>query len=610
MSKAHLVVDGLEVSFGSGPDRIRAVRDVSFEVGPGECLALIGESGSGKSVTARTLMGLTGDRATVTAGQLSFGGEDLRDLDETRWRALRGRRIALVLQDAMVALDPLRRTGAEIAETLRTHTTAGRSEIDSRVLSLLAEVGVPEPRRRARQYPHELSGGLRQRALIASAVAAGPELLLADEPTTALDATVQAQVLDLLRELRAGGMSMLLISHDLTVVSRLADRVAVMYGGRIVERGPAEQILRDPRHPYTRALLAAVPTGDSRGSRLSVAAPARPPAGPDGCPYAARCPLADALCVREMPAPTDIGGAHDFRCWHPGTVIRAAAPAPAPAPARDKGPGRALLEVDGLVKRYRSAGGWHDAVRDVSFTLRAGEVLGVVGESGSGKTTTGRIVLGLTRPDSGSVRFDGQPWSDVPERVRRPRRHRIQPVYQDALGSFDPRPTVERILGEAIASAGVPRGPGRRARTLELLDQVGLAENVLRRRPRELSGGQRQRVGIARALATEPEVLICDEPVSALDVSIQAQILDLLTTLQHELGVAMLFISHDLGVIHHLSDRILVMKDGRIVEEGEASRVFSQPEDPYTSELLAATVVRADDPDSSAHHGRVVSLPG
>ncbi|MQY20193.1 ABC transporter ATP-binding protein [Nocardia macrotermitis] len=598
-TEPQLIVDGLEVVFGSGPSRVHAVRDVSFEVRAGECLAVIGESGSGKSVTARTLMGLTGDDATVTARRLEFEHTDLLALDEPGWRALRGRRIALVLQDAMVALDPLRRTGTEIAEPLRIHAVPRRGSLDDAVTALLTDVGVPEPERRARQYPHELSGGLRQRALIASAIAAGPDLLLADEPTTALDATVAAQVLDLLRDLRAGGMSILLISHDLTVVSRSADRVAVMFGGRIVEYGPAQRILREPRHPYTRALLAAVPTGDSRGHYLSGSrSGAATESG--GCPYAARCPHADEQCVRELPTLTADSGenpdgpAHEVRCWHPDAVVAVPLRVPSPAPA--DAPTRTLLEVDAVGKTYRvPGGGRHHAVRDVSFQLRAGEVLGVVGESGSGKTTTGRIVLGLTRPDTGAVRFDGLAWSDLREHRRRPHRRRIQAIYQDALGSFDPRLTVAGILGAAVARGGVPRGPARRARALELLDQVGLAATVLDRRPRELSGGQRQRVGIARALAPGPEILVCDEPVSALDVSVQAQILDLLTVLQHELGVAMLFISHDLGVIHHLSDRILVMKDGRIVEEGTATSVFADPRDPYTRQLLAATAVRPDD---------------
>ncbi|MRH93113.1 dipeptide ABC transporter ATP-binding protein [Nocardia sp. SYP-A9097] len=588
MSGTLLEVEGLNVSFGTGADRTRVVHDVSFDVAPGECLALIGESGSGKSVTARSLMGLAGTGATVTAARLNFAGSDLRDLDESGWRT---------------------------------------------VLELLAGVGVPEPARRARQYPHELSGGLRQRALIASAIAADPILLLADEPTTALDATVAARVLDLLRELRAGGMSILLISHDLTVVSRLADRVAVMYGGRIVEHGAAEQILRAPHHPYTRALLAAVPTGRSRGTRLSIDAPPGPAPEPDGCPYTARCPHVTEECVRTLPEATETVAGHAFVCWHPTDTRSPDAPdatveptgtrsepivdtRPAEA-AQTRPAARTLLEVDRISKRYRlPGGGWHDAVREVSFRLAAGEVLGVVGESGSGKTTTGRIVLGLTQPDSGTVRFDGRPWSHARERDRRPLRHRMQPIHQDALGSFDPRLSVARILAEATAQVGVPRGRPRLTRMRELLDQVGLPAAVLDRRPRELSGGQRQRVGIARALAARPEVLVCDEPVSALDVSIQAQILDLLSDLRYELGVAMVFISHDLGVIHHLSDRILVMKDGRVVEEGAATRVFAQPNDPYTRELLAAVTVRPGDHAavrpvaSSEHADRALSIPG
>ncbi|HVV11356.1 ABC transporter ATP-binding protein [Amycolatopsis sp.] len=600
-----LVVDGLDVTFGTRDRPVHAVRDVSFRVGPGECLALIGESGSGKSVTARTLLGLTGSGATVSARELSSEGTDLRALSETQWRALRGRAISLVLQDAMVALDPLRRSGSEIAEAARTHAKLGRAETRAEVLSLLGKVGVPEPERRARQYPHELSGGLRQRALIAAAIAAGPRLLLADEPTTALDATVQAQVLDLLGELRGEGMSLLLISHDLTVVARLADRVAVMYGGRIVETGPAGEILAEPRHPYTRALLAAVPAGESRNSLLAPSVTSRPPAGEHGCPYAARCSLSDDRCREELPAPVAAGQGHGFRCWHPpsGPVTRERQAAPSAAPA-----GRVLVEAENLVKRFRAGRVWHDAVRDVSFRIHTGEVLGVVGESGSGKSTTARMVLGLTTPDEGRVSFDGLAWSELPERARRRHRSRLQPIQQNALGSFDPRLTVEGILGEAVARAGVPRG-ARRARIAELLDHVGLSRTLLGRRPRELSGGQGQRVGIARALAPSPELIVCDEPVSALDVSIQAQILDLLATLRHELGLALLFISHDLGVIHHLSDRILVMKDGRVVEEGDAARVFAEPRDPYTRELLAVTTLRPG-ADPSPPGGRVLSLPG
>ena len=605
-----LVVDGLDVVFDTAAGPVRAVRDVSFTVDAGECLAIVGESGSGKSVTARTLVGLTGRRARVSADELSFHGTDLRALGESQWRRVRGRRIGLVLQDALVSLDPLRTVGAEVGEALRIHDSVSRRETADRVRELLAQVGIPDPDQRAKSYPHQLSGGLRQRALIASALAAGPELLVADEPTTALDVTVQAQVLDLLGELRDGGTSLLLISHDLAVVGRLADRIAVMHGGLIIEHGPAATVLGKPQHPYTQALLAAVPGTHSKGTRLSAAGQPGPAAGPLGCPYAERCPRADDRCRAELPSPVRSEGtgepshgarAHTVVCWHPG-----ASPLPGPAgavpdvsgPAPDAvQPGidtaasaSAVISVSGISKRFRSpGGGLRDAVVDVSFELRPGEALGVVGESGSGKTTVARIVLGLAEPDEGTVLFEGEPWSGAKERDRRLRRPRIQAIYQDPLGSFDPRFNVGRIIGEAAAAgnAGLRRGEVRE-RSVALLEQVGLPAGVLARRPLELSGGQRQRVAIARALASRPDVLVCDEPVSSLDVSIQAQILDLLVDLQRDVGVALLFISHDLGVIRHISDRVIVMKDGRIVESGAAEEVFTRPEQPYTRALLAA----------------------
>ncbi|MFE4690183.1 dipeptide ABC transporter ATP-binding protein [Streptomyces sp. NPDC056749] len=594
-----LTVEGLDVTFRRGAG-VRAVRDVSLTVDRGECLALVGESGSGKSVTARTLLGLTGAHATVTARRLDFDGIGLGALSERQWRAVRGRRIGLVLQDALVSLDPLRTVGAEVRETLRTHSIVEGSEIEERTLTLLAEAGIPDPSRRAGEYPHQLSGGLRQRALIASALSGAPELLVADEPTTALDVTVQARVLELLGRLVDGGTALLLISHDLSVVARLADRVAVMYGGLVVEQGRAADVLEDPRHPYTKALLAAVPTIGSKGSALSVTAPGNPGSGPHGCPYAARCVAADDRCRTELPQAAADGDGHRTLCWYPGSPQPLAAPSSAPPAARGAfaaaavpgtGPraAQALLEVAGVSKRFRAPdGGSWTAVSDVSFRIGAGETLGLVGESGSGKTTTARIVLGLVEPDEGTVRFGGEAWSGLPERARRARRRHIQVVHQDPLGSFDPRHSVQRILAEATARAGVPRGRARSARVAALLDQVGLAAGLRDRRPLELSGGQRQRVAIARALATEPRLIVCDEPVSALDVSIQAQVLDLLAGLQQELGMALLFISHDLGVIHHVSDRVIVMKDGHLVETGDVGQMFDRPVHPYTQELLAS----------------------
>ncbi|MFE7529619.1 dipeptide ABC transporter ATP-binding protein [Kitasatospora sp. NPDC057542] len=521
-------LEGLNVEFGHGRRRTTAVAGVSLSLSAGECLALVGESGSGKSVTARTLVGLTAPGAAVRAERFLVEGRDAAAFSEREWRRVRGRTVGLVLQDALSALDPLRRVGAEVGEPLLAHRVLPKAEVPARVEELLRDVGVPEPAERARQYPHQLSGGLRQRALIASALAAGPRVLVADEPTTALDVTVQAQVLDLLGELKAEGTALLLISHDLAVVARLADRIAVMKDGRIVESGPAERVLGAPEHPYTRMLLAAAPD------------PSRP------------------------------------------------APSPAAVDEDDEEKGR-LLTARGLVKRYRTPdGGLREAVADVSFGLAPGETLGIVGESGSGKSTTAQLVTGMLAPDAGEVLLDGRPWSALPERERRPARPAVQLVHQDPLASFDPRFTVRRILAEALAVAGVARGSERRERAVELLTQVGLGEQHLERRPRGLSGGQRQRVAIARALATGPRLLVCDEPVSALDVSVQAQVLELLARLRAELGLAMLFISHDLAVVRQVSDRVLVMKDGRAVEYGPAERVFRSPEHPYTRQLLAA----------------------
>jgi peptide/nickel transport system ATP-binding protein len=538
-----LTVEDLRVSFG----RAEVVKGISFTARSGRCLAIVGESGSGKSVTARSLVGLAGAGATVQASRIDLAGVDLTRQSDRSWRAIRGRRIGFILQDAMVSLDQLRRVGDEVAEPLKLHRWGTKAARARKAVDLLASVGVPEPRMRARQRPYELSGGLRQRALIASAIALDPKLVVADEPTTALDVTIQAQVLDLLAESKDRGTSIILISHDLSVVARLADEVLVMRGGEVVEHGPAHQVLHQPRHEYTQALLDAIPSEHTRGTRL-----VRPPAGDD-------------------PAGDDPAVAHRSR-----TPIDYTRP---------------VLEAVHISKVFRGPDKVdRTVVDDVSFELFAGETLGIVGESGSGKTTSARIALALLPPTSGEVRLGGQPWSALPPGRRRPLRQRIGVIYQDPLSSFDPRWSAGRILTDALRTG--PRPPSSkaaaRARAVRLLEQVGLGEPHLAAAPLHLSGGQRQRVAIARALAPEPEVIICDEPVSALDVSIQAQVLDLLTDLQDELGVSYLFISHDLGVIHHMSDRILVMKDGAMVESGTADEVFENPRDPYTQQLLTA----------------------
>ena len=527
-----VTVEDLHVGFAGGASEV--VKGVSFSIARGETLALIGESGSGKSVTSRTLVGLTGQGAKVRAKALRFGEQDLLRADERVWRQVRGGRIGFVMQDALGSLDPLRTVGAEVEEGLRLHTKLSSSERQARVVELLASVGVPEPELRARQLPQQLSGGLRQRALIASAIACNPDLLIADEPTTALDAAVQAQVLGLLEALRTPDNAMLIVSHDFAVVSRLADRVAVMRHGEIVEQGLAA---RDLNHPPPPNPVRRRWGGGARP------APA-PPAGPGAV------------------GATAIG---------------------------QRGLTSYIIEARSIAKAFKGADARkRTAVADVSLDVRFGETLGLVGESGSGKTTVTRLILGLEAPDAGEIFLRGRPWASLNEAERREQRRRIQVVFQDPLASFDPRYTVERVLGEALDVAGFKPGPRRRARAIELLSLVRLDESVLARRPLELSGGQRQRVAIARALAPRPEVLICDEPVSALDVSVQVQILDLLEDLKTQLGLACIFISHDLGVVRRVSDRIAVMRFGEIVEQGATSEVFAAPKHPYTRELLAA----------------------
>ncbi|QVM98653.1 ABC transporter ATP-binding protein [Pseudomonas sp. SORT22] len=521
-------VSDLQVRFGQG---VPVLKGISFTVQQGECLALVGESGSGKSVTSRTLAGLTGAHAQLQASRLAFAGQDLRQFDERAWRRVRGAQIGFVMQDALGSLDPLRPVGKEIAEPLQLHSALNREQRQARVLELLRAVGVPEPELRARQYPWQLSGGLRQRALIASAIACNPRLLIADEPTTALDATVQAQVLSLLESLRGDSTAMLIVSHDLAVVSRLANRVAVMHNGVIVEQGSVEAVLQDPQHPYTQYLLKA------------------------GAAVHFRRPQAAKLAAVAPP------------------VVETSAP---------------LLQVQQLSKAFKGPDGALRTVVDkVSLQLHKGRTLGIVGESGSGKTTLTRMILGLETPDSGAIQIKGRPWLQLDDQEKRALRRSIQVVFQDPLSSFDPRYTVQRVLYEALQVAGHLRAQWR-PQAVELLTLVRLDESLLERRPIELSGGQRQRIAIARALAAQPQILVCDEPVSALDVSVQAQILELLDDLKQRLGLACLFISHDLGVINHVSDQVLVMKDGVAVESGAVRDVFDRPQHPYTRALLDA----------------------
>ncbi|MBH0780085.1 dipeptide ABC transporter ATP-binding protein [Nocardia bovistercoris] len=525
-SRPLLRVRELRVRYRGVEEETPVLAGVSLDIARGEVVALVGESGSGKSTLAHSIIGLLGAAGEIVGGAVEFDGRAVDIADERAVRPLRGARVGFVPQDPGSSLNPVRRVGDQVAETLRVHGLADRRSARERAVRLLADAGLDRPELRAAQYPHELSGGQRQRVLIAAALIAEPDLVIADEPTSALDATVARRVLDRLAEQTAArGTAVLLITHDLAIAAERADRVVVLDGGEIVESGPTSTVLAQPRHPYTRKLLAASPS-------LAPFDGFRPARGKDGPP---------------------------------------------------------LLSLTGVRKRFRVRGGDAiTAVADVGFDLARGETLSLVGESGSGKSTTARIAVRLTEPDGGAVTFDGQPVHGVRGARLRALRRRFQIVYQNPYASLDPRWRVERIVAEPLRAYGIGTAAERRERVDALLDQVALPQRFARRRPAELSGGQRQRVAIARALALRPDLLVLDEPVSALDASVQAQILDLLDRLQTELDLSYLFISHDLAVVRRISDRVAVMRHGRIVEYGTTAAIFETPEHAYTRELLAA----------------------
>ncbi|CAB3733218.1 Glutathione import ATP-binding protein GsiA [Achromobacter deleyi] len=523
-----LAIRDLHVAYLAGRQPVHAVRGVSLEVLPGEVLAIVGESGSGKSTTAHAIIGLLQEGAHIVGGSITFQGEDLTRASERTWRRLRGARLGLVPQDPGVALNPAMRIGDQVAEVLRIHGLADRVNAPQRALEILDQVGLSQPALRASQYPHELSGGMRQRVLIGIAFACRPRLVIADEPTSALDATVQRRILDQLAIMKAdSGTSVLLITHDLALAAERADRVIVMRHGQIVEAGAARDVFEQPRHAYTRALLAARPGAPDRTRRAPrlPSAPASPP----------------------------------------------------------------LLAVSGLAKTFSLAGGATlQAVRGVSFEIARGETLALVGESGSGKSTTARMVVRMETPTAGQVRFGGQDIGALTGEPLRRLRQRIQFVHQNPYGSLDPRYTLEDILTEPLRAFGLGNRHERRARALELLDEVALDRALLTRKPAALSGGQRQRVAIARALALRPDLIVLDEPVSALDVAVQEQVLALLQRLQADLGLTYLLISHDLDVVRQISDQVAVMVAGTLVEQGPVEQVFQTPRHAYTRELLAA----------------------
>ncbi|SDI19149.1 peptide/nickel transport system ATP-binding protein [Arthrobacter subterraneus] len=524
---ALLSVRGLEVTFGENPEPV--LHSVSFDIRPGERVAIVGQSGSGKSTIIGSILRLLPGDGHITGGSILLDGEDLSRASEQRMRSIRGRRIALVPQDPASNLNPSMRVGAQIADALAASGSRSKAEIDRRVLELMTEAGIPEAERRAKQYPHEFSGGMRQRVLIAIALSREPELLIADEPTSALDVTVQRQILNHLQTLvDAHGTSLLFITHDLGVAADRTDRIIVMSEGRIVEVGTPAEILLSPQEEYTKRLVAAAPT--------AVAA------------------------VR----------------------VASASSAVKPGP---------ILEVSHLVKEFKirgQRGSILKAVDDVSFSVERGTTTAIVGESGSGKTTVARIILGLESATSGTALVDGEGITSSRGRQRRALRRRVQPVFQDPYGSLDPTYSIEKLIDEPLRIFKVGDRRSRQERVAELLDQVALPRTVAQRRPNELSGGQRQRVAIARALALHPELLICDEAVSALDVLVQEQILTLLADLQTELGLSYLFITHDLAVVRQIAHNVVVMKRGRVMEQGATNTVFESPSSDYTRELLSA----------------------
>jgi peptide/nickel transport system ATP-binding protein len=629
-----LQVAGLRTEIRRQGVTVHAVDGVSLEVRAGECLGLVGESGCGKTMTARSIMRLLPRGGVITGGSVVLAGTELMELSERDMRAVRGRDIGMVFQDPASCLDPTMTIGRQISESAVVHDGAGRTAAAARAVELLGMVAMPDPERSAALYPHQLSGGMRQRAMIAAALASGPRLLIADEPTTALDVTIQQDILELIDQLRGQlGMAVILVTHDLGVIAGRTERVAVMYGGRIIEQASTDAVFADPRHPYTEALLDALPELAGPEARSLYSIPGRPPAlteQPAGCSFAPRCRYAQDWCSRHEPVLDGDHPGHLYACFFPvgsatgapaagagrrisaWTARRAAAAQPGPGPR--SGP---LLRVAGLVKDYPvSSGvigrrtGSVSAVAGVSFELSAGETFGLVGESGCGKTTIARLLVGLERADAGTIEVRGTDLAGLSRRQLRTQRPGIQLMFQDAFASLDPRMRVGSMLSEPLAIQRTVRRRGRRRQVARILDEVGLPPEAAGRYPREFSGGQRQRLALARALIQRPGLIVADEPVSALDVSVQAQILNLMRKLQRQYDLSYLFISHDLSVVRYVADTIGVMYLGKLVEVGPAEEICTSPGHPYTAGLIAAVPAVTSGVQSTTPDVRpAVSLP-
>jgi len=604
MSNVLLEVSNLRTWFGHTEQPFKAVDGVSFKIEKGQTFALLGESGCGKSITALSLLGLNPHPASrIVDGSVKLNGQNLMRLSEAEMEQVRGRRIAMIFQEPQSSLNPVLSVQQQIAEVLHWHFDMTEEAIEQRCLELLSSVGIPDPAQRLKSYPHQLSGGMKQRIMIAMALAGEPELLIADEPTTALDVTIQAQILELLKQIqRDTGMAILLISHDLAVVAQMADHVAVMYAGQIVESAEREQFFNSTQHPYARKLFDALPSQQKREQKLTVIKGSVPALNQEftGCRFAERCDFAWEHCHTSIPQWLENAG-HGVRChlYDEQVVSEKASPTDLTIHSSKLSEvipaDTALLEVDrlrihfpirkGLLQRKV---GQVKAVDDLSLVLHPAETLALVGESGCGKTTVGKGILQLLPITEGRVRFQGQALNKLSDSELKGIRSSLQIIFQDPYASMNPRMTVMQVIEEGLLSTSIKSSEEKLKRIDELLERVGLSADMKYRYPHEFSGGQRQRICIARALAAEPEVIICDEPTSALDVSVQAQILNLLRDIQHEFGLSFLFITHNIAVVDYLAHRVAVMYLGRIVEEGKREEVLNSPKHPYTQALLAA----------------------
>ncbi|TCM93178.1 peptide/nickel transport system ATP-binding protein [Paenibacillus sp. BK033] len=629
--EALLNIQELSVGFRTKNGLLEAITNISFSIQPGETVCLVGESGSGKTVTSKAIMRLIDyEKGSITRGSILLQGRDIAALPEAELRQLRGKRVAMVFQEPMAAFDPVFTIGQQVVETIIQHERVGRRAAWERGIQLLERVGIPEAAIRMKQYPGELSGGMLQRAMIAMALSCSPDLLIADEPTTALDVTIQAQILRLLQELQKElGMSILLITHDLGIAAEMADRIVVMYAGRIVEQGKAEELFARPRHPYTRGLLQSIPPLDSvRGDRLYAIQGSIPSlnALPEGCLFHPRCEFATERCRAEAPPLVEQSGS-GAACWHeeqaaakPAVRSKSAELRVEEPAAREEQLKSALSGTDSEIlfsaehlrkyypvkrKSFAAPRTFIRAVDDVSFSIRRNETFGLVGESGSGKSTLGRVLLQMEQATSGKVLFQGKELTGLNGAQLRPLRRDMQVIFQDPYGSLNPRWTIGDSIAEPLKVHGAWTADERRYRVRELLGLVGLDPASASKYPHEFSGGQRQRIGIARAIALNPSFILADEAVSALDVSVQAQIVNLLQELQRKLGLTYLFIAHGLQIVRHISDRIGVMYLGKLVEIAPSDELFRQPAHPYTKLLIESIPQPVP-----GRHGSVASMQG